>query len=57
MFGLHAHDKKKYMSTNTTKFGGGRPLPEYSKINPLVYLCVINNFIDNSINALAKTFP
>ena len=53
---LHADDKNIDKSTDVTIFGSGRPLPEYSKINPLISLCVSINFIDTRLNALAKNF-
>ena len=31
-------------SANATDFYGGRPLPEYSNLNPLISLCVTINF-------------
>ena len=54
MRGLHAYNKYNDKSTGATDFGDGRPLPEDSTINSLIYLCVSINFIETWINALAK---
>ena len=54
MIGLYYYYKKNDKSTDQTKFGGGRPLPEDSTINPPAYLFVIINFIDTWINTLEK---
>ena len=51
--GIHDYNKKD-KSNDAPNFGGGRPLPEYSIINPLVSICVSINFMDTWINALAK---
>ena len=56
MCGLYAYNKDNDNSTDATDFGGGRPLPEYSTINPLIYPCVSINFIGTWSNILGKTF-
>ena len=56
MCGLHAYQKHNDKSTDATNFDSGRPLPDYSIINTLVYLCVSIKFIDTWINALATNF-
>ena len=45
MCGLNAYNKKYDKSTDATNFGGGRPVPEDSTINPLVSMFVIISFI------------
>ena len=52
MCSLHAYNKENYKSTDATDFGGGRPLPEYSKTDSLVSLCVSIKFIDTCLNVL-----
>ena len=47
---LYAFDKREYKSTGLTDFHSGRPLPEYSNVNPLVSLCVTINYFDTWIN-------
>ena len=43
-------------SNDETNVGGGRPLPAYSAINPLVCLCFSVNFLDTWVFAFAKNF-
>ena len=52
MCGLHAYDKK--MISQQKNFGNGRPLPEYSTINSIIYLCVSINSIYTWLNASEK---
>ena len=54
MCGLHANNKHNDNSTDAKNFGGGRPLPADSKINPILYLCVNINFIYACLNDSAK---
>ena len=56
MCGLQTYDKTEDISTDARIFGGGIPLPAYSKTNPFVSLCVSFTFIETSINALANHF-
>ena len=46
--------QKNDKSMDATNFGGGIFLPEYSKINPPIYLCVSINSIDAWIQTLEK---
>ena len=43
-------------SNDATKFGGGRPIPDYSNTTSLVYICVGVNFIDTWLNVFANNF-
>ena len=52
--GLHAYDKRKYLSTGTTYFHGGQTLLKGSNKNPLISLCVAIKFLENLINKLEK---
>ena len=52
MCGLRAYDKQNDKLTYAKKIGSVRPLPEYSEINPLIYLCVGINFIYTWLNSL-----
>ena len=54
MHGLYAYDKCKDKYTCATYFHGGWTLPEFSNVNPFIYLCVTINFIDAWINTLDK---
>ena len=56
MCGLHTYDNKNHKSTDAIKFGGERPLTEYSTINHLVSICVIIKFIEYWLNTLAICF-
>ena len=56
MCGMYAYKKENGESTDATKFGGGRPIPDDSTTIYLVYLCVKINFIDTRLNVLAFFF-
>ena len=43
---LYAYDKITDKTKNSSDFNGGHPLPKYSKVKPLKFLCIIINFID-----------
>ena len=49
MCGLPAYDKNNDKPTDASKFGGGRPLPEYSTINPS-RLSLYQYYIDGNLN-------
>ena len=46
--------QKNDKSTDEKNFGNGRPLPEYSTINSIIYLCVSINSIYTWLNASEK---
>ena len=48
--------QKNYKSTDATKFGDGRPLPEYSTIYCHISLFIDINFIDTWLNTFANNF-
>ena len=56
MCGLHAYDKNNDRSTDATNFGGGRPLPEDSTMDPLIFFLFSIEFIDTCFNALEESF-
>ena len=56
MCGLYSYNKENYRSTDATKFGGGRTIPDDSTTISLVSICVSIKLIDTWINILAKNF-
>ena len=52
---LHAFGKRKDKSTGSKHFHGGHPLPEDSKLNTLIYLCVTINALTLGLIYWKKT--
>ena len=53
---LQTYGKQNDKSNDEIIFGGGIPLPEYSILGYLVFLCVILNFINTWLKALESNF-